>query len=270
MKIGVMTSSFRKPFMEAIEAATALGVEGLQIWATNITHYHPDRPLGELDPDLITDNERRELLRELSDRGIEISALCGDLGRGFLEPEHLEEDIAKTKRMMEMAASMEVRVLTSHIGRLPDDRNDPNYHTALEALEEIGAYGDKVGVFFATETGPESGAALGDFLGGMRAQSLKANYDPANLVLRGFDPIQGVRDLKGFIVHTHAKDAVGQGPEQGEAPLGKGIVPWGDYLKALQDIGYDGYLTIERETGDDPAEDIATAVTFLRKQLALL
>jgi len=266
MKIGVMTSSFRKPFMEAIEAAATLEIKGLQIWATNITHYHPDMPLGELDPDLTTDSERRELIQKLGNQGMEISALCGDLGRGFLDRSHLKEDIAKTKRMMEMAASMNVRVLTSHIGRVPDDRDDPQYHTAAEALEEIGAYGDELGVCFATETGPESGAALADFLGKLRAQSLKANYDPANLVLRGFDPIRGVHDLQDFIVHTHAKDAINQGPEQGEVPVGEGVVPWGDYLRALRDIGYDGYLTIEREIGDNPAEDIATAAAFLKKQ----
>ena len=33
-------------------------------------------------------------------------------------------------------------------------------------------------------------------------------------------------------------------------------------------IGYDGYLTIEREVGPDPAADIAMAVNFLKEKLA--
>ena len=48
-----------------------------------------------------------------------------------------------------------------------------------------------------------------------------------------------------------------------ETPLGEGSVKYVDYLKALDDIGYTGFLTIERECGDDPAKDIATAVRFL-------
>ena len=40
------------------------------------------------------------------------------------------------------------------------------------------------------------------------------------------------------------------------------------YLKALEDIGYEGYLTIEREVGDDPAKDIITAAEYLRKIIA--
>lgn len=36
------------------------------------------------------------------------------------------------------------------------------------------------------------------------------------------------------------------------------------YLSALNDIGYTGYLTIEREVGDDPEGDIRLAVNFLQ------
>ena len=48
-----------------------------------------------------------------------------------------------------------------------------------------------------------------------------------------------------------------------EVPLGTGQVDFPAYLKALEDIGYTGFLTIERECGEDPAKDIKTAYTFL-------
>ena len=47
-----------------------------------------------------------------------------------------------------------------------------------------------------------------------------------------------------------------------------GAAAWGEYLAALREIGYDGYLTIEREVGPDPAADIAMAVNFLKEKLA--
>jgi sugar phosphate isomerase/epimerase len=269
MKIGAMTTSFRKPFGESLAAAAALKVDGVQIWATNLTYYDPDHAVGELDPDLTTEQEKRELRSALASYGMEISALCGDLGRGFIKPDHVAEDVAKTKRMMDLAASLGVKVLTSHIGRIPEDVGDPGWRVATDALNEIGAYGDSIGVVFASETGPESGATLARFLGGLRTRSIQANYDPANKVMCGFDPVQGAYDLKGLIVHTHAKDGIGPGPNRGEVPLGEGEVPWDRYLRALKEIGYDGYLTIEREVGEDPAADIVTAATFLRKQLAL-
>ena len=52
-----------------------------------------------------------------------------------------------------------------------------------------------------------------------------------------------------------------------ELPLGQGDVDFPSYLKALDDIGFTGFLTIEREVGDDPAADIALAVRFLQEQL---
>ena len=38
-----------------------------------------------------------------------------------------------------------------------------------------------------------------------------------------------------------------------------------NYLKALEDIGYKGFLTIEREVGNTPEADIRTAYDFLKK-----
>ena len=102
-------------------------------------------------------------------------------------------------------------------------------------------------------------------------------------MVTGDDPVKAVYNLREYIVHTHAKDGVnhfykdpeivygikrddalvtGRGFE--EVPLGQGSVPFPAYLDALADIGYKGFLTIERECGDTPADDIALAVNFLK------
>ena len=52
-----------------------------------------------------------------------------------------------------------------------------------------------------------------------------------------------------------------------ELPLGDGDVPFENYLKALNGIGFEGYLTIEREVGADPKADIIKAADFLRKYI---
>ena len=49
-----------------------------------------------------------------------------------------------------------------------------------------------------------------------------------------------------------------------ETPLGEGHVDFPRYIEALRRVGYDGYLTIERETGDRPAEDIRKAFDMLK------
>ena len=49
-----------------------------------------------------------------------------------------------------------------------------------------------------------------------------------------------------------------------EVPLGTGQVDYPAYLAALDEIGYRGFLTIEREVGDDPIGDIRIAINHLR------
>ena len=109
-------------------------------------------------------------------------------------------------------------------------------------------------------------------------------------MVTGQDAVEAVYILKDYIVHTHAKDGVMLNPNQNptdvyhafavggvdalnacegfkEVPLGTGHVDWDGYLSAFRDIGYDGFLTIERETGDNPLKDILSAVEFLKSKI---
>ena len=52
-----------------------------------------------------------------------------------------------------------------------------------------------------------------------------------------------------------------------EVPLGRGEVDFARYLAALEEIGYRGFLTIEREVGDNPYGDIELAVSFLKDKM---
>ncbi|MBR5746060.1 MAG: sugar phosphate isomerase/epimerase, partial [Clostridia bacterium] len=126
--------------------------------------------------------------------------------------------------------------------------------------------------YFAAETGTEKAPVLKSFLDSLGAKGLRVNYDPANLVMvAADDPVAGVYTLRDYIVHTHAKDGIKTGEKTWlELPLGQGGVDFDKYLAALNDIGYTGYLTIEREVGDDPAADIGMAVGFLTEKLAKL
>ena len=51
-------------------------------------------------------------------------------------------------------------------------------------------------------------------------------------------------------------------------PIKDTQVPWDAYLAALKKIGYDGFLTIERECGDNPEGDIRLAQKFLLEKLS--
>ena len=272
--IGVIIDSFRTDTYTAIRKAAELGADGIQMYSTS----------GENSPENLTPQKRKELLAFVKSNGLRFSALCGDLGMGFFRPEKNPELIEKSKRILDLAKELETDIVTTHIGVVPEDETVDRYKIMQEACFELSRYADSIGSHFAIETGPETSAVLKKFLDSLGSTGVAVNLDPANLVMvTGDDPVGAVYNLKDYIVHTHAKDGVmlertnpefiyrvTPRPEDfssidyfKEVPLGQGSVDFPAYLKALDDIGYKGFLTIEREVGDDPAADILTAKNHL-------
>lgn len=262
MKIGVIPDSFRVSFKEAVILARDMGVKGLQPYVTR----------GLLSPENLTKQDRADILKFVKENGLVFSALCADFGLHFNEAGTNEEGIKRTMAMMDLAIDFETDVITTHIGKVPEDVNSAEYCNILSTIEKLGKYGDSVGVRFATETGPEMAIKLKSILDKADTKSAKVNLDPANFVMcAGQDPVEAVHILKDYIVHTHAKDGIKLSADSyQEVPLGKGGVPYPEYLAALRDIGYDGFLTIERECGDSPAGDIKLAYEYLTSLLKKL
>lgn len=261
--IGVIIDGFRVDIPTAVKKAAAVGARGIQVYATS----------GEMAPENMTGNKISEFKKLVSDNGLVISALCGDLGRGFANPEENPANIEKSKRIIDLAKELGVNVVTTHIGTVPSDKSAETYKIMLEACFDLSRYADDLDAHFAIETGPETSAILKGFLDELHSTGVAVNLDPANLVMvAGDDPVEAVYNLREYIVHTHAKDGerlARKDPVTGltfrELPLGEGKVPWIKYLDALYDIGYRGFLTVEREAGDDPEKDIRNAVAFLEK-----
>jgi len=284
MKIGIMSDSFRLGAREGIAKAKELGADGVQVYAVR----------GEICPENLEKAARQELKAYCSSLGLEISALCGDLGgHGFLREDENFLKVKKSNDIVDLAVDLGTGIVTTHIGVVPADSNSEQYAILLKACREIGNYAFSKGVTFAIETGPEVASQLKTFLIDADSKGLGVNMDPANLVMvTGDDPVQAVYTLKDYIVHTHAKDGVklqdcdplavynsfADGGVDGlnigelfnEVPLGEGGVDFDKYLAALSDIGYTGYLTIEREVGEDPATDIAMAVQFLKHKIGTI
>lgn len=277
MKIGAMIESFRLGFREAAAAAKRVGADGVQMYASGTVHA--DMTKGEL----------KEVKKILDGEGLEVSALCGDFGcRMFYLPDECRPLIEKEKRVMGIAKELGTDIVTTHIGVVPETENCPQYESMHRVCRELADFADSVSGHFAVETGPERAELLKRFLDGLSSHGVSVNLDPANLVMcAGDDPVQAVHILKDYIVHTHAKDGIQKyyvdtrrlyaseyyGVEPAswdsiqEVPLGEGGVKWPAYIAALKSIGYGGYLTIERECGEEPARDICAAASFLKKLL---
>lgn len=279
--IGIMADSLHLPFEASLAKCRELGADGVQLYAVE----------GEMAPEnqtAATIAEKRHILAEC---GLEVSALCGDLGgHGFAVASENPQKIERSKRIVDLALELGGSIVTTHIGVVPEDVQSERYKVMQEACNELAAYAHQNGAWFAIETGPEPADRLRAFLDSLDTKGVGVNLDPANLVMvTDDDPVAAVYTLAPYIVHTHAKDGVllqktdpqiiydffaegGIGDMRLEeyfleTPLGQGKVPFDSYLSALKEIHYAGYLTIEREVGADPIADIRTAVAFLQSRI---
>ena len=273
--IGVMLDSFRLPVKEALKKAREMGASGVQIYATK----------GEMAPEALSAHARKELLARIHDEGLVVSALCGDLGMGFGNREKNPELIERSKRILDLACDLETKVVTTHIGVVPEHEDHPRYAVMQQACAALAEYADSLSAHFAIETGPEPSERLRKFLDSLGSRGVAVNFDPANLqMVWKEDAAAAVKNLAPYIVHTHAKDGrqlYFRNPEEiygivqpepdavvspsfEELPLGEGDVDFKGWLDALRGIGYNSFLTIEREVGGNPEADIRKAVEYLQ------
>ena len=280
-KIGTLADWFGAGVINGIRESEKCGASGVQLYAA-----------GELDPRSVSPDLIRKVRQTAGDCRQQIVALCCELGGYGLEKEEDNaEKISYLEKCAALALKFDCRILTTHVGVIPEDKNDPVYQTMLKAGLRINDILSPLGLTLAIETGPDSARTLRSFIEDC-GPNICVNFDPANFVMVGADDeLNAVGILSDRIVHTHAKDGVNNvkvTPEffyhkfaEGdlewmrtsnicsETPLGQGSVRWDEYLKALKETGYDGYLTIEHEVKDG-AKEIADAADFLKEKCSIL
>lgn len=279
-KIGIIVDSFNLPFWEGLQTASDIGANGIQFYAVS----------GEFEACKIDKEKRSFILSTLEKKGMEVSAVCGDLeGHGFTKANEVKYKIKKSKEIVDLAVDLKTNIVTTHVGVI-DNSFEEEYDVLLNSMWELSKYAYNRNVTFAIETGPEKPEMLKKFIDEINIKGLGVNLDPANFVMvTGVDPVDAVNVLAPYVVHTHAKD--GKMFKQTdpriiydffadggisdlrldeyflETPLGEGQVNFETYLSALTKVNYNGYLTIERETGENPIDDIKKAFTFLKEKI---
>ena len=263
LKVGAFLGSFRLGVKNGLDKCRELKLDGIEL-SDIPDEVVIERLTGtEVKGLVVLTRDKIRIRRLAGSYGLALNSTCGDLGgHEFTDESDVEERIARTKKIMDNTRALGCSIVQTHIGAIPKDPNSKPWKVMQYAMDILGAHGDKIGCSLATETGPEEPALMKEFLDQVKHDSIKVNYDPANLVMNSFDQIGGVSVLQKYIVQTHAKDGK---RKNGEVPLGDGDVNFPQYLKALAEIGFRGFYIIEREVGANPAIDIAKAVKFLRE-----
>ena len=233
-----------------------------------------------------TQRRAEEFLAQLQQRGIRITVVFGGFEGesyadiptvartvGLVPPATRAARLAEMKEISDFAKVLGVGAVGLHVGFVPHDPSDPLYREVVVVTRQLCDYCKTNGQNLHLETGQEPADTLLRFLDEVGRDNLFVNFDPANMILYGCgEPIAALRKLGRRVRSVHCKDArwaARPGEEWGaETPLGEGDVGMEAFLHALDEIGYAGPLTIEREIPQEPSrqkEEIGRGIRLLNE-----
>ena len=231
-----------------------------------------------------TKQRATEFLARLEDFGIRITVVFGGFEGesyadiptvartvGLVPPATRAARLAEMKEISDFARLLGVAAVGLHVGFVPHDPADPLHRDVVAVTRELCDHCRANEQNLHLETGQETADVLIDFLGEVGRDNLFVNFDPANMILYGCgEPIAALRKVGRWVRSVHCKDAkwsARPGVDWGaETPLGEGEVGMENFLRTLDELGYAGPLTIEREIPQEPRrqmEEIGRGIQLL-------
>ena len=232
-------------------------------------------------PELWTD-ENLEILKNLTEEnGITISAFwCGwegpcvwnfydgQITLGLVPPEYRTKRIKNLCDGADFAHKLGVKNVVTHMGFIPENPNDPQFAPFCVAVRQVAEHLKKNEQNLLFETGQETPVTMLRCFEKVGCDNLGVNLDTANVILYGkANPVDALDVFGKYVMNIHAKDGLypTNGHDLGhEVRIGDGKVDFKALFKKLKELGYDSFVTIEREIGgEQQTEDIRYAKKYL-------
>jgi sugar phosphate isomerase/epimerase len=252
----VCLASLKQPFKVALHTAARLGVRAIEIDARR-----------EVRPAEMSQTGLRHLRKQMADLNLSVAAVTFQTRGSYYDLDGLDQRVDATKQALKLAYDLGTNVVVNQIGRIPEDAESIHFQTLQQSLTDLGRTGQRVGALLAARTGTESGETMLQLIQAIPAGSIAVDLDPGNLIIHGFSADEAARKLSPFIWHVHARDGV-QDLARGrgiETPLGRGTADFPNLLGILEEQRYRGYLTVQRDSSDDPILEISNAIEYLQK-----
>jgi len=218
------------------------------------------------------DSEARQKLRaRIKELGLELVCLAGycDFTAGIdkIGVPNVEIQAAYVGEVAKLAKDLGtsmVRIFTGY--ERPGIPYDKQYEAVLEGLKLAGKEAAKYGVTLAVQNHHDIGLhhnAMYWMLKEVNMPNVMAAWDAWSPTLEGLSAEeirQSVFKMKPYIVHTTTADYIRiprykydnhltnyllQDAVLRAAPMGEGIVDYKNFINALKEIGYQGYITYE-------------------------
>ncbi|MCL5125461.1 MAG: sugar phosphate isomerase/epimerase [Deltaproteobacteria bacterium] len=271
MKFAFSSNAFlRYDLLETIKIISSLGYEGIEIMA-DVPHAFPVR---------LTDSDIDKIRNALSESRLTISninAFMHHADGDTYHPSWIEKDpalrekrIDYTLRCIDLAEKLGARSLSTEPGGPLDGMSREEalnlFRDGLMAVEDR-AREKGIKVLIEPEPGllVENSAQFLDLFQGLDPQVFGINFDVGHFYCVNENPIQLIHSMKDCIHHFHLED-IAVTREHHHLMLGHGAIDLGAVLKAIEETGYNGFVTVELYTYEHAPKDAAIgAITYLEE-----
>ena len=247
LKKGIMWGNidFGQTIMEKFQAAKVAGFDGVEV-------------MSHLD--------RTEVLKARDATGLIIPSVCGELHWKFPlsdpDPTVRQQGVEALKLSMEDAAAYGADTVLLVPGRVNENVSyDDCWTRTVEEIRKVIPLAIdlkvKIGIENVWNNFLISPMEAASFIDQFKSPYVGFYFDCGNVLVYGW-PEQWIKILGRRLVKVHIKEfsrkiADKQGRGAGfDVKLQEGDVNWNAVMKALDDIGYTGWTTIEQPGGDTP------------------
>jgi sugar phosphate isomerase/epimerase len=262
MQLAFSTNAYlHHPFADAVGRLAAMGYRGVEVMA-DVPHAWPAYLLPQ---------QKQALRDALAANGLRISNVnafmmhaVNDHRQKYLHPSWIEPDvnyrrvrIDHTRRALTLAKELGATCITTEPGGPVEGRPwGQCLDLFVEMLKPVVGHAEKEGVVLLIEPEPELLIERADqyleFAGRLSSPFLGLNFDIGHSFCVKDDPADTIRRLGKLIRHVHLEDIAATRVHHHLIP-GEGVIDFGAALRALTDVGYDGWVTIELYTcHEDP------------------
>ncbi len=257
------TNAFKHFSLEyALNALSSLDVRAVELWCKgqHVTPYDCEEQVCMIK-------------KMIASRGMEVSALSAHLDYITANKELREENVRKFERVISLARLFDVdTVITASgylHGRPPSGEMEKRF---LNALERLAGHAEDSRVTIALEPEPEKFLRTPEqavsYIQAIGSDAVKTVCDLSHAIALNMTPMDFISKMQDYLAHVHVDDAkYGEHPHRHLIP-GEGDVNYEDLFTYLEDIGYDGWLSLElNQHTQYPRQAAEQAVKFLREVL---
>jgi sugar phosphate isomerase/epimerase len=271
MKIAFSSNAFlRYRLIETIRILSGLGYRGIEIMA-DVPHAYPKH---------LSASDLADIRKALDDHGLAVSninAFMHHADGDTYHPSWIEADprlrakrVEYTLHCIDLARELGARTLSTEPGGpLEDMDRGEGLRLFLEGLMAVEQHARETGIRVLIE--PEPGLLIENshqFTSVFRAlppDVFGMNCDIGHFFCVGEDPARVIKEMKPVIHHFHLED-IASSREHHHLMLGHGAIDLPQVLNAIEEMGYEGFVTVELYPYEaQPEEAARSAIAYLHE-----